>query len=376
MKRIFTLVLCLVVVVAGKSQGVVISQIYGGGGNAGAMYRNDYIELFNPTNISVNLSSYAVQYTSTMGDTWQITPLTGSIPAFSYYLIQEAQGAGGTMPLPSPNATGTITMSATAGKVALTNTTTMLSGACPLNATVVDFVGFGGTTDCSFGTGPAPAPSNTMAILRKGSGTTNTDNNSTDFTTGTPTPRNSAVILPVQLLSFTASAKNTSIVFNWKTVTETNTSHFEIEQSTDGNNFTIVATVAAAGNSAVEKSYSYTGSLNNTTTYYRLKMIDADGKFTISSIVKIATSKNGFSLGNVYPVPAKNNVTIEWNSNHTGTTSITVTDVSGRTIRSANVQAVQGFNQFVLDVQSLNAGQYFIRLKNDMNQVQTIITKQ
>lgn len=186
----------------------------------------------------------------------------------------------------------------------------------------------------------------------------------------------SVIILPVQLISFSAVPTGNHVMFNWKTASEIHTSRFEIEQSTNGRDFTTLATIAAAGNSTVEKSYSYTGSLNVATTYYRLKMIDTDGKFTTSSILKLITSKNGFALGNVYPVPAKNTVTIEWNSNRAGTTSIVVADISGRTIRNANVQAAEGFNQFILDVQSLPAGQYFIRLKNEMNQVQTTIIRQ
>jgi predicted extracellular nuclease len=82
-------------------------------------------------------------------------------------------------------------MAATAGKVALVNNTTALSGACPTGATIIDFVGFGSTT-CFEGTGPTPAPSNTTAALRAANGCTDTDNNATDFSAGTPNPRNNA----------------------------------------------------------------------------------------------------------------------------------------------------------------------------------------
>jgi predicted extracellular nuclease len=376
MKKFFTLLLSFTVFIAAYSQPVVISQIYGGGGNANASYQNDYIELFNPTNNSISLAGYAVQYAGATGTTWDVVNLTGNIPARGYYLIQLSSNAAVGSTLPMANATGTINLAAAGGKVALTNTITPLLGSCSLGTTVVDFVGYG-AANCFFGTGAAPGPSNnTTAVTRNSAGTINTDNNATDFTTAAANPRNSAIILPVSLLSFTVSTKNNNIVFNWKTATETNTNRFEIEQSTNGKDFTTIATVAAAGNSSVEKSYAYTGNINPVTTYYRLKMIDADGKSTTSAIVKIAASKNGFALGNVYPVPAKNKVTVEWNSNHTSATTISIIDVNGRTVRTANVQAVTGFNQFVLDIQTLNAGQYFIRLKSETNQAQTIITKQ
>src|SRR5207248_7016560 len=88
--------------------------------------------------------------------------------------------------------TGTIAMSSTAGKVALVNTTTLLSGTCPSGASIIDLVGFGSTANCFEGSGPTPAPSNSTAVLRGSNGCTETDNNASDFTAGAPTPRNTS----------------------------------------------------------------------------------------------------------------------------------------------------------------------------------------
>src|SRR5213596_1704688 len=95
---------------------VGISQVYGGGGNSGATLKNDFIEVFNRSGASVNVTGWSVQYGAAAGTTWQVTNLTGSIPAGGHYLVQEAQGAGGTVDLPAPDATGTIAMAAGAGK--------------------------------------------------------------------------------------------------------------------------------------------------------------------------------------------------------------------------------------------------------------------
>ncbi|PYT02517.1 MAG: hypothetical protein DMF65_06325 [Acidobacteria bacterium] len=168
-----------------------MSQVYGGGGNSGASFRNDFVELFNRGNTSVDLSGWSVQYASAGGTSWQATNLSGTVQPGHYYLVQEAAGSGGTTNLPTPDATGNINMSATAGKVALVNTTTAMNGSgCPFGATVVDFVGFGSGTTCSE-TSAAPAPSNTNAIQRAASGCTDTDNNSADFVNTAPNPRNS-----------------------------------------------------------------------------------------------------------------------------------------------------------------------------------------
>ena len=182
---------------AGASHAqVVVSQLHGGGGNTGATYRSDFIELHNNGATAVDLSTWSVQYASSTGTTWQRTNLSGSIPAGAYYLVKQADGASTTaLPLPTPDATGTIAMSGTAGKIALVNNQTTLTGACPLGATVVDFVGFG-TANCSE-TAPTPAPSNTLAVLRAGNGCTDSNNNGADFATGAAAPRNSATALNV-----------------------------------------------------------------------------------------------------------------------------------------------------------------------------------
>lgn len=172
----------------------VISQIYGGGGNAGATLTHDFIEVFNPADEAVSVDGWSVQYASAAGTSWQVTTLAGSIPARGYYLVQQAVGTGGTQALPTPDRIGSIAMSATAGKVVLASQTTALTGACPEGVTVVDRVGFGGS-NCGAGTawlGNTPTLSNTTAALRNAGGCAYTGDPSVDFVTGAPAPRNSA----------------------------------------------------------------------------------------------------------------------------------------------------------------------------------------
>ncbi len=212
------------------STTIVISQVYGGGGNVGATYRNDFIELFNRGNVTVTVNNWSVQYAAAGGTTWQVTPFTATLAPGQYYLIQEAQGAGGTTNLPTPDAIGTINLSATAGKVALVNSNTALTGnGCPLpNPNIIDYVGYGGTANCSE-TSPAPAPSNTNAILRAGGGCTETDNNSTDFATGAPNPRNTSSTFnvcgspPTSTFTPTSTATSTFTGTPTHTATPTNT---------------------------------------------------------------------------------------------------------------------------------------------------------
>src|SRR5262245_9754323 len=107
---------------------IVINQVYGGGGNSGAPYTNDYIELFNPSASSVSINGWSLQYASATGTTWNVITLPNfSIGAGQYFLVQLGSGGSVGSALPTPNATSTVDMSATAGKVALVNTTTSLN---------------------------------------------------------------------------------------------------------------------------------------------------------------------------------------------------------------------------------------------------------
>ncbi len=189
---------------------VVISQIYGGGGNAGAFYKNDFIELYNRTANSIDLTGWSIQYTSAAGATWNITQLSGSIAPGKYYLVQEAAGASGTVNLPTPDAIGTATMSATAGKVALVRNITALSSTCPTGNSIADFVGYGNTTgsmaNCYEGAGAVSTLNATTAAMRRGYGATDTNNNSADFTTGTPAPHNSSWVSAAPAIASTVPA--------------------------------------------------------------------------------------------------------------------------------------------------------------------------
>src|SRR6185295_167638 len=182
------------------SPDIVISQVYGGGGNTGAQYRNDFIELFNRGTSTVSLTGWSVQYTSSTGTglfggaTNLITPLSGSLAPGQYLLIQEAAGASLVAPLlPTPDITDAtpINMSGTDGKVALVTSTTGLgcnggSTACSAAqlALIKDLVGYGNAN--FFEGAAAPTLSNTTAALRLANGCTETDNNASDFAASAP----------------------------------------------------------------------------------------------------------------------------------------------------------------------------------------------
>jgi DNA/RNA endonuclease YhcR with UshA esterase domain len=183
---------------AAMAEHVVISQVYGAGGNSGATFNKDFIELYNPTNEALSLDGWSVQYASSAGTGWTPTPLSGTIPANGYYLITEAGGATG-VETPTADASGAIAMAGGSGKVALMNTTAPATGTKPAN--VIDFVGYG-TANAFEGTaGPTTTVlTSTTSAQRRPYANTNpatglgnawdTDDNKADFYAATPVPRN------------------------------------------------------------------------------------------------------------------------------------------------------------------------------------------
>jgi uncharacterized protein len=195
--------------VAAVSPNVVISQVYGGGGNTNATHTHDFVELFNLGPSSASLAGWSVQYASATGtgnfgaNSGQITELPNvSLAPGQYYLIQEASGGTNGVALPAPDLVDAtpINMGATAGKVALVSSAVSLGcngGSTPCNATqlaqIVDLIGYG---NANFYEGSAPATSgtNSAAVVRRNS-CTDTDDNLNDFEQLTPTPRNTSTAL-------------------------------------------------------------------------------------------------------------------------------------------------------------------------------------
>jgi len=178
------------------SSDVVVSQVFAAGGNSGAAYANDFVELFNRGASAVDVSGWTIQYASASSTSWQTTALSGSIAPGRYYLVQLASGGANGSALPAGDATGTSNLAVSGGKVALVRADTALScgataGSCSASSAVADLIGYGSATDYE-GSAAFAALSATTAALRGSGGCADTDANAADFSAVAPAPRNSA----------------------------------------------------------------------------------------------------------------------------------------------------------------------------------------
>lgn len=273
MKKLLQALMLTFAFTAAQAQpsNVVISQVFGAGGNSNAPFTHDFVELFNPTDKTISIEGWTLQYAAPADDghKWGMSaPLKGSIEPGRYYLVQLNGGTVGK-PLPTPDLVTAIAngLGATDGKVALVNSATLLTELCPSNSKVVDFVGYG-KANC-FETAAAPAPSNTKAVLRKNNGCTDDNNNATDFYAVAPTPRNSSSAInrcngaSVKIVSLSAPA------------------------------FCISPSSGTSGTIA----YEATGDFSSAT--FNVLLSDAIGSFTGAKVIGSATISGTHPKGNI-----------------------------------------------------------------------------
>ncbi len=248
---------------------VVISQIYGAGGNSGAVLNRDYVELLNTSGAVVDVGNWKIHYASAAGTSWSNTttiPTGTSLQPGQYLLIGGASGSTGA-PVPAVDVSGSINLSGTAGKLVLTRAAvTLASVKCPVDPSIVDAVSFGTTAD-DCGAGRTPAPSTTNAVLRNDGGCTYTGALGSDFVAAPPAPRNSASPVHVCAGTLPVGPLDHVLVAGPSNVTEGKTIKLTATPQ-DANNQTI-ATATITGWSSSDESVATvdaTGSVTGVST--------------------------------------------------------------------------------------------------------------
>ena len=170
-------------------------------------------------------------------------------------------------------------------------------------------------------------------------------------------------ILPLQLLSFTATLQNKSVGIEWKTANEINTDHFTIERSSNGTLFTALQTVPAKGNGSTVQTYR-TNDLQPLAgiSYYRLKQVDKDGKTVNSNIVQVTVSANGTIV--ISPNPVRNDIHVLVQSASASKATFTVADITGKVLLTNTTTVGVGTNTIVIPAASLSKGLYVLKIKD------------
>jgi hypothetical protein len=165
--------------------------------------------------------------------------------------------------------------------------------------------------------------------------------------------------LPVTFNSFNANCHEKGAIVTWSTSTEQNSKQFDIQRSEDGTNWRTIGTVPAAGNSNSLLSYRYLD-LEGGAALYRIRQIDLDNRSVLTAVSRTNCNTSDFSVA-LYPVPAKDNLTLVIRSDKDIRTDIQIIDMKGSVLRRIPSQIVKGNNTFNLVVSELPAGQYMLR---------------
>ncbi|MFT3910960.1 MAG: T9SS type A sorting domain-containing protein [Ferruginibacter sp.] len=173
-------------------------------------------------------------------------------------------------------------------------------------------------------------------------------------------------IVPVKLISFTGKVDNNKSTLYWTTASEENFDHFEIERSTDGLSFNSLMNVSpktansnGASYSAVDP-YPFAG-----INFYRLKMVDRDGSFAYSNIVKLETGKKQLAITQLYPNPVKDVLNVQLQAGKKQTVTAIVFDITGKQLQVNAVSLNEGFNNTTVILDKLAAGTYILQYKNE-----------
>ena len=174
--------------------------------------------------------------------------------------------------------------------------------------------------------------------------------------------------LPADGLTLTASLNGNTAKINWSTLSEQNTSYYNVERGTDGTNFKATGKeVAAAGNSADKREYKMDDNINslrqNNVIYYRIKLVDIDGKIKYSNVVPLRlTQKAGVTI---WPNPFHSTITISITVEKETSLDINMIDVNGRTIRTVSQAAPKGVSQIPMsNLDRLPIGVYLVEISD------------
>jgi len=170
----------------------------------------------------------------------------------------------------------------------------------------------------------------------------------------------SLLLLPVQLSYFRATVSGNNVKLFWQTQSESNSKHFVVEKSTDGQNFTELATIAANGNSTMSKNYSFVDNDVKAGSYYfRLKQVDVDGRFIYSQTLE--ETIKGSDRISIYPNPASKFVIVS-HVDAQAEDQITLYSAAGLKLISKIISAGSIQTQFALS--SYPKGSYIFQLSN------------
>ncbi len=307
---------------------------------------NKYLEIWNNTGLTVNLSNYSIQIyyngNSTAGST---ISLTGTLAQDGIFVIA------------NPSATvwsGTPNMTSNDINFNGNDAVVLVNSNAKGNVDVIGVIG----NNSNFALDKTLERNATASGPNATYTSSEWDSKPQDDVSGLGVPGP----LPIELLSFNAVFRNEAVYLNWQTATETNNDFFSIERSIDAQSFESIGTIKGAGNSNTIRNYTYSDNLISriNTLYYRLKQTDYNGQFSYSKTLSVShviseyQLLNSFVLGNV--------LQLEIQSPIEEVLQVELYDLSGKLIQSVKLKISKGSNDYQVQLNSISSGIYMLRI--------------
>ncbi|QQS29274.1 MAG: T9SS type A sorting domain-containing protein [Sphingobacteriales bacterium] len=169
----------------------------------------------------------------------------------------------------------------------------------------------------------------------------------------------------VSWLSFTGKVQDNGNLLKWVTATEVDNDYFSLERSLDGINFTEIYRTEGAGTTTVTSSYQFLDqNAPSGISYYRVTQVDFDGQFSSTEIIALTRNRIAFGIGGVAPVPTSDFAQLTINADENKTLTVELYDVTGRMVSTQQADVNDGVNTVTMDVRSLPAGMYFVKVSD------------
>ncbi len=177
--------------------------------------------------------------------------------------------------------------------------------------------------------------------------------------------------LPVRFILFNANCEGNKVLITWKTAQEQNSSHFNIERSTDGISWTVIGNLPAAGNSTTESSYFFPDNNSLQNGFYRIAAYDLDGRAQYTSVLR--SSCNATDVFSLWPNPVRDMISINIVAANESKAMIKVFDSKGALVKGREATVLPGSNQFSVDMKSLANGVYSLSVNWNNGQMKKAV---
>ncbi|MEO7961353.1 MAG: hypothetical protein ABIR19_07395 [Ginsengibacter sp.] len=341
-----------------QSTTLVIAEVYGGGGEVGAVYKNDYIVLFNLSGAPISLDNFGIWYGASEEASNPLISLSGIIKANHWFLVKgKADGITGAG-LPAADAEAAFDISSTKGIVALVQKDQVVTPICTSPAgSILDIIGYGQNISC-VETSPAATHTMQSALSRKNFASDG-NNNSTDFALFPPAPRNSLdIALPVTLHDFMVKSSANANLIHWQVNCLSTSVTFQVERSKNARDFSgIYNAIETQARCAAPFDFSDSNPSEGS-NYYRLKITDADGNTSYSKVAVSENKESRTAILKIQPNIISTSATLGFNASEAGKMKIQITDIAGRLVSGESFNVDLGAQTKVLQLNSIAPGRY------------------